>query len=150
MPIPQSHSTFHDPSVDWPCRFRQLAVVGFVFWALTAGWQVVWGGPSVERWAAALFLLAPLVLVPLGLAIIATPSRIARLPRVWAGLNVSLLPAAILLSVSFSLQQGVWAGAEKRVRATFGGFSDNRVIFNAISGGAVTLCPAVERLAVEQ
>ena len=75
---------------------------GSVLFALlgTAAWtaSVVLLRPS---WAAALFLLAPFVTVPLGLRLAATPDRRGVDPLSWRVARILQLPAAIALAASF-------------------------------------------------
>ncbi len=80
---------------------------GSVLFALlgTAAWtaSVVFLRPA---WAAALFLLAPFVTVPLGLRLAATPDRRGVHPLSWRAARVLQLPAAIALAASFHFPVG--------------------------------------------
>jgi hypothetical protein len=67
---------------------------------------ILWPG-----WAAALFLLAPLVLVPLGLALAATSDRRRVSPRLWQAGVALQLPAALALAFAFALPPGPGAAA---------------------------------------
>lgn len=97
-------------TVDPQIRFRRVAAIGSLVWPVAAIAQAAVSGPTDMRWAAALFLLAPLVLIPLGLALIATPARIASTPRVWGTIDRLLLPSALLLALAFVMPSGVFAG----------------------------------------
>jgi hypothetical protein len=60
-------------------------------------------------WAVVLFLLAPLVLVPLSLALITAADRNIRYPERWRIVLWIQLPAALLLIGAFALPAGAWA-----------------------------------------
>jgi hypothetical protein len=82
------------------------SVIGAVAWL---AWIIrLRPGPFQAGWAVALLLLAPLVLVPLGLRLAADPLRN---PKTWRVAVVLQLPAALLLAASFALPAGKAAAA---------------------------------------
>jgi len=83
---------------------RCSAALGVAVWLLAA--LILEPG-----WAVALFLLAPLVLVPLALAAITTSDRHLRYPERWRWVLLLQAPAAWLLVGAFVLPAGPWAAA---------------------------------------
>jgi hypothetical protein len=80
--------------------------VGGIFWC--AALVVLRPGPFDTGWARLILLLAPLVLVPLGLRLAGVTSSLDRLAR---AVVVLQLPAALALGFSFLLDQGLPAAA---------------------------------------
>jgi hypothetical protein len=62
-------------------------------------------------WAIALFLFAPLVLVPLALAVLTTADRHLKYPGRWGLVLLVQPPAALLLVGAFALPAGPWSAA---------------------------------------
>lgn len=92
LPVARDHRTFVYAS----------AAVGGAFWL---------GGVYELRlsWGPAWLLLASLVLAPLTLALVATPARLRRQPFGWPWAYRLLLPAGLLLLVSFAFPAGIAA-----------------------------------------
>jgi hypothetical protein len=83
---------------------RVRALAGGVLW--TAGLLLALPSPFDPAWAKALLLLAPLVLVPLGLDLAATTGTVGRPIRLWHVVTCLQLPAAVLLGTAYFLPQG--------------------------------------------
>jgi uncharacterized protein (UPF0548 family) len=89
-------------------RWHRSAVIGGAAWVLALATAAATGRliPWLDSLAPALFLLAPLVLVPLGLGVVATPERQARNLGLWQAAARLQLPAALILLGSFALPAG--------------------------------------------
>ncbi|WP_197532516.1 YndJ family transporter [Symmachiella macrocystis] len=66
--------------------------------------------PFEMRWAAGLFLLAPLVLMPLALPLTTVTMSSKLISPLWITLWRIQFPAATLVAISFTLPTGTWAG----------------------------------------
>lgn len=91
------------------------AVLGAVIWLLVVPVRFFRADPHPgsddPSWAIALFLLAPLVLVPLALAAFTASDRHLRYPERWRCVLLLQPPAAWLLVGAFLLPAGPWAAA---------------------------------------
>lgn len=81
------------------------ATAGAVVWLAFVLWHHPF--PFAASWAAALLVLGPLVLVPLGLRLVPLCEEMAWLVRVILWLQV---PAALILALSFFWESGIVAG----------------------------------------
>ena len=90
-------------------RGHTQAILGAIVWVAGVSWMRP--GLLDTEWAEALFLLAPLVLVPLGLDLV-RPAAAHRLQtRVWSLCVIAQLPAALLLCLAYFSSPGVVAAA---------------------------------------
>ena len=87
-----------------PGRLPPSVLLGALLWGVFA--IVVRPGPLDPAWIHALLLLAPLVLVPLGLALVETPLGGGRAGRCLALAGRLQLPAAAVLAAAYLLPQG--------------------------------------------
>lgn len=87
-----------------PRRLPSSVLLGALFWAVFVA--VVRPGPLDPAWIHALLLLAPLVLVPLGLALAETPGGGGRADRLLVLAGKLQLPAAAVLAAAYLLPQG--------------------------------------------
>jgi hypothetical protein len=87
---------------------RWSSALGAVVWLPIAAFFVFRADP---QWGVALFLLAPLVLVPLALAVLTTSDRQLQHPERWRWLLLAQPPAAWLLVGAFLVPAGPWAAA---------------------------------------
>lgn len=85
-----------------------LGAVGGVLWA--AGILLVRPNPFETGWAKALLLLAPLVLVPIGLELAAWPGMTRWPRRLWQIARILQPPSAVLLGIAHFVPQGWIAG----------------------------------------
>jgi hypothetical protein len=92
----------------WPGP-AALTGVGAGLWVATIPWTGF--DPFDTRWAKALLMLAPLVLVPLGLHLLREPWETGAPFLLWRAATVLQLPAAGTLAAAFLLPQGPLAGA---------------------------------------
>ncbi len=90
----------------WPDRMARSAYLGGILWALLAGGAAV--GFLPLDLIPVLFLLAPLVVIPLGLRLLAQEGVENGCLRLAALLQP---PAALLASASFFIPVGPWAAA---------------------------------------
>ncbi len=89
---------------------QRAARRGSLVWLLAVVALSMTPEPFEMRWAAGLFLLAPLVLMPLTLPLIAAPMPSKTVSQLWALLWRMQFPAATLAAISFTLPTGTWAG----------------------------------------
>lgn len=89
---------------------RRCAGLGSAVWLLAVTALCLSPGPDEMRWAAGLFLLAPLVLLPLALPLTIGPIPSRGTSRLWAILWRGQFPAATLAAIAFVLPAGAWAG----------------------------------------
>src|SRR5262249_48263664 len=90
-------------------RQYQSTLVGVVVWSTAL--IVLQPSPFDTAWAHALLLLAPLVLVPLGLCLVGPQQAIGKPARLWRFAVILQLPTALLLGWAFLLPQGRVAAA---------------------------------------
>jgi hypothetical protein len=98
-----------DPVVEHHQTQGWLAVAGAAFWAVGA--VAIQPDPFATIWAHWLLLFAPLVLLPLAIALIEPAASYGPVATsVWRLIRHAQLPAALLLMLSFRLPQG-WSAA---------------------------------------
>jgi hypothetical protein len=78
------------------------AAVGATVWPAAIFWLC-------PGWGAAMLLLGALILVPLGLALAATPERQSMHAQLWSWVLWLQLPAAVLLVAAYALEHGLAA-----------------------------------------
>ncbi|QDU45977.1 hypothetical protein Mal52_44740 [Symmachiella dynata] len=99
------------PSCNAACKTGQRAARrGSLVWLIAIVALSMTPDPFEMRWAAGLFLLAPLVLMPLTLPLTAAPMPSKSVSQLWALLWRIQFPAATLAAISFTLPTGTWAG----------------------------------------
>ncbi len=104
-------TTLSLPSCNAACKTgKRAARRGSLAWLLAIVALLITPEPFEMRWAAGLFLLAPLVLMPLTLPLIAAPMPPKSVSQQWALLWRIQFPAATLAAISFTLPSGTWAG----------------------------------------
>ncbi len=107
-PVLNQRSLVNSPSVGmWGAEIA--AGIGFVVWALAAFIRLANCADFDLAWAGTLFLLAPLVLMPLALRLIVTPTRRAGNSMLCEVLQLIVPPGALLLTIAFLLPAGRWA-----------------------------------------
>jgi hypothetical protein len=89
-------------------RLATKATIGGCVWL--AAMLIVHPSPFDPAWADAILMLAPLVLVPLGLRLIERVGESGP-SSLWRGALRAQFPAAVLLQLSFLLEQGPLAAA---------------------------------------
>jgi hypothetical protein len=85
------------------------ALLGAIVWVIA--WLGARPNPFETAWARALLLLAPLVLLPLGLRLAAAPTGSAGWDGLWRAAVLLQLPAAVLLGWAFLGSPGLRAAA---------------------------------------
>jgi len=84
------------------------ALIAAIVWIVTA--FLLHPSPRHLKWGVMLFLLAPLVLVPLAMRLAAPETREGLDARLWRWASLIQLPAALLLVPAFIMQPGLLAG----------------------------------------
>ncbi len=88
-------------------RSEILALAGGTIWLVIV--VVLQPSPFDVIWAHALFMFAPLVLVPLGLGFYGHDERSRWQARLWRTVRILQLPSALLLGWAFFLPQGAFS-----------------------------------------
>src|SRR5262245_59242012 len=89
--------------------FCASALLGGAIWSIAL--LLVRPAPSDPCWARAVLTLAPLVLVPLGLRLIAAPTASQGVNRLTRVSMLLQLPSALAFGAAFLLPQGLSAAA---------------------------------------